>query len=106
MARELEVSGLGAGAWPNVGLMLGVLADALVNSAAIMLLHERVLDNPFGVLSFFAFIAPVISCAVVVITHFLLRKGFHILALAAFVILMILSGMLNFLFLVQASAAV
>jgi hypothetical protein len=92
---------------PNVALLLACIGYVLVNCFTLMLLVARAIDlNPFDVLAFFAFIAPVAASLLVLATHFTLEKGFHPLALAGFLVLMLVAAIINFQFFAQAVAAV
>ena len=58
--------GDGTGISPNIALLVGAVAYALVNFVAVMSLILRFMGDPFSVLRFFAFVAPVAACAVTV----------------------------------------
>lgn len=65
-SRRREVSmtsepngGDGTGISPNIALLVGAVAYALVNFVAVMSLILRFMGDPFSVLRFFAFVAPV-----------------------------------------------
>jgi hypothetical protein len=81
---------------PNLFLLLGTIGYAVTNCLPLVLLVERAIHlNPIDFLFFFAFIAPVAASGAVLLTHFSLKKGFHPLALAGFLALMLVAAMIN-----------
>jgi hypothetical protein len=96
----------GGGIDPNVALLFGILAYALVNMASILLLVSHHMHDPFPILEFFAFVAPVSATGIILLIHFSSKKGFHPLALTGFILLMILAALVNSHFWFRASAAV
>lgn len=91
---------------PNAGLLFGLLAYALVNFVVILLLLAHLFSDTISILAFFTYVAPVSACGIVFFVHMCLQRGFHSLALAGFVLSMILAAFLNFQCFSQAVAAV